>query len=243
MQIVPLSREDMVIPSSGGVAGDPRNATMTPYFLYENVFNEAKSKIAGKAVYELKELVEIRFASNPQYRPKFNVDDMASMDDHGRIITWAEKFAPQYQDFLAGSAQQAEGTPLEELLSYGMSQAQLSICRALNIYSVEALHHLEGPALKRLGQTGNDLKPMAKRYMDARKDGSQQQRQINELQRQLAELRGSVGNPEEASEEEAEDPFEALSDSEIKDFIKEKTGNRPQGNPSRASLISIARDL
>lgn len=240
MQWEQIAREDMVIPGERVTPG-------TPYFRYENIFNEPQSQIQGKAVYEMKEVVEIRFPANPQYKPVFGVDEMCMMDDNNRVITWAERYKPQYQAFLAGSEQEAEGTPLEELIPYGISQAQLSICRAMNIYSIEALFHLEGPGVKRLGVHGNDLKPMAKRYMEARRDGSQQQTEINELRRIVAELREQKGLGEQVTvstemrEEEPElpDGFESMSDAEIKDELEKLTTARPRGNPSRATLVSM----
>lgn len=241
MQWEEIPRDQIQLPGERVTPG-------TPFFRWENIFNEPQSRIQGKAVYDMKEVVEIRFPANPQYKPVFGVDEMCSMDENGRVITWAERYKAQYQAFLAGSEQEAEGTPLEELLPFGMSQAQLSICRALNIYSIEALHHLEGPALKRLGVHGNELKPMAKRWMEARADGSAQQREINELRRQLAEMRERDGTAHPIGE----DPFlsnqmqeiepvliadgEAMTPEQIKAEIKALTGAAPRGNPSQETL-------
>lgn len=239
MQWEEIPRDQIQIPGERVTPG-------TPFFRWENVFNEPQSRIQGKPVYEMKEVVEIRFPANPQYKPVFGVDEMCTMDDNGRVITWAERYKPQYQAFLAGDEQQAEGTPLEELLPFGISQSQLSLCRALNIYSIEALHHLEGPGLKRLGVHGNELKPMAKRWMVARASGTAQQHEINELKRQLAELQAKGG-----SDASPADPFlsnvmqeseptplsdEDLSAEGIKAEIKNLTGSAPRGNPSLETL-------
>lgn len=226
------------------IAGETKNRTVTPYFRYESVFNEPQSQIQGKPVHDLKEVVEIRFATNSQYKPVFSVDEMCVTDENGRVITWAERYKPQYQSFLSGSEQEAEGTPLEELLPFGISQAQLSLCRALNIYSVEALSHITGPGVKKLGQHGNDLIPMAKRYMEARRDGSTAQTEINELKRQIAALTAQKGLGEEIvlSTTVPEVPpaaatvAEGMTDAQIKDEIENLSGTRPKGNPSRATL-------
>jgi len=245
MQWSEIPREEMRIPGE-------RYAPSTPYFKYLNIFNEPQSRLQGKQVFELKAVVEIRFPANPQYKPIFGVDEQCTIDEGtGRIITWAERYKDQYGAFLAGSEQQAEGTPLEELLPYGISQAQLSICRALNIYSIEQMAHLEGPGVKRLGIHGNDLKPMAQRYMDARRDGSTQQTELNELKRQLAELRGEAVDLSAAplshvlQEVEPELPvgYEDMSDSDLKDEIEKLAGARPRGNPSRTTLIANLDDL
>ncbi len=239
MQWTEIPRDQMRLP------GEANFHTMTPYFRYENVFNEVQSHIAGRPIHEMKEVVEVRFAANPNYKPVFGVDEMYRMDDNGRIITWAERFKAQYEAFLSGSAQEAEGTPLEELLPYGISQAQLSICRAMSIYSIEALAHIEGHARKRMGLHGNDLIPMAQRYLENRKDGSQAQREIAELKRQLEALQGANSEPAEVSTalpEAAptpEDAYAALTDDQVKEKIAEATGSRPRGNPSRSTLITM----
>lgn len=242
MQWNEIPREEMRIPGE-------RYAQATPYFKYLNIFNEPQSRIQGKSVYELKSVVEIRFPANPQYKPVFGVDEQCAIDeDTGRIVTWAERYKDQYGSFLSGAEQQAEGTPLEELLPYGISQAQLSICRALNIYSIEQLGHLEGAAVKRLGIHSNDLKPMALRFMEARRDGSQMQSEVEELKRQIAELRGDTGdmplsNMMQEIEPELPVGYEEMSDSQLKDEIERLAGARPRGNPSRLTLITNLNEL
>lgn len=222
--------------------GETKNRTVTPYFRYESLLNEPQSKIQGKAVFDLAEVVELRFAANTNYKPVFLVSEMCEADENtGRIITWAERYKAQYQAFLAGSEQEAEGTPLEELLPYGISQAQLSLCRALNIYSVEALAHIEGPGVKKLGVHGNTIKPMAQKYLDDRRNGANAQSEVNELKRQLAELQAQVA-PQTVVIPSVDDipelpvGYEGMTDVELKDEIERLTQARPRGNPSRQTL-------
>lgn len=224
------------------IPGEGKNWTVTPYFKYESVFNEPQSKLQGKPVHDILEVVELRFAADSKYRPIFLVSEMAETDaDTGRIITWAERYKDQYQAFLAGSEQEAQGTPLEELLPFGITQAQLSLCRALNIYSIEALAHLEGPGVKRLGIHGNEIKPMAQRYLDNRREISSQAAEIEMLKAQLEEMRASTIIPEEVPK--APNPIALMSDTQIKDKIEELTGARPRGNPSRATLENMLESL
>lgn len=246
MQWTEIPRESMQIPGERYMPG-------TPYFRYESIFNEPQSVIQGKAVHELKEVVEIRFPANPQYKPVFGVDEQCTVDQNtGRVITWAERYKDQYNAFLAGAEQTAEGTPLEELLPFGISQAQLSICRALSIYSVEQLDQLEGAGVKRLGIHANELKPMATRFLDARRSGQSQQTEIDALKRQLAELQAQQGLGSEPVVSTAipdtvpvlPDGYEDMSDTQLKDEIaKLNDGKRPQGNPSRPTLIGMLNTL
>jgi hypothetical protein len=223
--------------------GETKNRTVTPYFRYDSLLNEPQSKIQGKPVHDLLEVVELRFAANSQYKPVFLVDEMCEADpDTGRIVTWAERYKPQYQAFLAGSEQEAEGTPLEELLPYGISQAQLSFCRALNIYSIEALAHIEGSGVKKLGIHGNTIKPMAQKYLDDRRNGANQQSEINELKRQLEEMRAAQALSTFIPPADEIPPLptahDDLSDIDLKDAIERLVGARPRGNPSRATLVA-----
>jgi hypothetical protein len=237
------------------IPGENYAHTAVPYFKYENIMNEVQSQLQGRAVYELKEVVEVRFPANPYYKPVFGVDEMWRKIDN-RVITWAERYKDQYQAFLAGASQEAEGTPLEELIPYGITPAQLSLCRALSIYSIEGLYHLEGPGVKRLGIHGNELKPMAKRYMENRSNGSTAQAEINTLKAQLAELLEKNGVEQQGLGEEVKlstdlqpeepalpDDYELMTDEQLKEAIAEKAGARPRGQPSRETLIRMAREL
>lgn len=232
MDIIEIPREQMKIP------GENYFHTATPFFRYENVLNVAQSEAQTREVREMMEVVEVRFAANPQYCPVFPADAMYRKVGN-RIITWAERFKDQYNQFLSGAAQQSEGTPLEELKPYGITDAQLSLCRALNIYSIEGLHGLEGPAVKRLGLHGNELKPMAKRYMEAKAAGVTQSAEIAELKRQIAEM--STRLPETVPA--LPDGYENMTDAELKAAIAEKAGATPRGNPSRSTLVSMAEEL
>lgn len=210
--------------------------TMTPIFMYENVFNEQASMRENRDVFELLEMVELRFAGTTQYKPKFPVESTYRTMANGRVITWAERFPKQYQAFLDGDQQHALGTPLEELKGYGITPAQLSMARACGVMSIEALDQLEGPGLKRLGLHGNELKPMARRWMQARAV-SQSDTNADEI----ADLRAKVAELLAAQQQAPAptDVFADKTDAEIKTEIKELTGAYPRGNPSRPTLVSM----
>lgn len=228
------------------IPGENYFHTITPYFQHMNLLNEQQSEIQGKAVYEIKEMVQMRFSGDRYYSPCFPVDSMYRKVGVNEI-TFAERWADQYRAFLNNEAQVAEGTPLDELISYGITPSQLSLCRALKIYSIEALYHLEGPNLKSLGIHANDLKPMAKRYMEARANGSKQDQEIARLKAEIEAMK--AGNVLPADEHDGlgevlkNDEYLNVSDAELKDMIAAKAGKRPLGNPSRETLVSMLRDL
>ena len=228
---------------------DPREITITPVFKYETVEDIPASEREGRAVMKTIECVEVRFAGQKLYAPVFPVDAQWRREGH-KVITYAERWPEQYRAFLEGNVQQASGTPLEMLQSYGITPSQLSLCRVLKIYSIEALYHLEGQALKSLQMHGNALKKMASDYMADRAKGADTTSEIEKLRAEIAALKAQ-GIPPQASPDEveevikkADDEFAAMTDDEIKEWIADKTGaGKPRGNPARDTLLTMAREL
>jgi len=227
---------------------DTREITVTPVFKHITVEDVPASEREGRPVMKTVEVVEVRFAGSKLYSPVFPTNAMWKRDGH-KVVTYAERWADQYAEFLSGRDQKAAGTPLEMLKPYGISDSQLSLCRALRIYSIESLHHLEGQALKNLQMNANPLKEMVRRYMADRSNGAAAATEIEKLQAEIAQLRRQIPQKDstadeiEAALQQANDEFAALSDDDLKDRIKEKVGRKPAGNPSRETLIASLREL
>lgn len=230
---------------------DTREITVTPVFKHVTVEDIPASEREKRPVMKTIEAVEVRFAGSRLYSPVFPVDAQWRREGH-KVITYAERWADQYRAFLEGSEQKAAGTPLEMLQPYGITPSQLSLCRTLKIYSIEALHHLEGTELKSLQMNANPLKEMARRYMADRAAGAASSSEIEDLKRQIAELKAAQSIPlKEASQAEidaaveaADDEYAALTDDELKDRIADLTGTgRPRGNPSRQTLVQSLSEL
>lgn len=231
---------------------DDKDILITPIFKVIPLENIPKSETAGFPVMENHEVVEVRFAGSKNYAPVFPAHEMWRREG-GKLITYAEHWGDQYRLFKEGSPQEANGTPLEMLRQFGVSPEQISLCRALRVYSIEALHVLEGDGRKSLGMNGNKLKDAAAKFMSQRQNGVSQAGEIEDLKRQIAELQARSTVPPtveptpaevEAIVQRADDAYEGMTDAQIKDEIAElNDGKRPQGNPSRATLISMHRDL
>jgi len=232
------------------VAIDTREITITPLFRYDAIEDVNASEREGHLVKNMRQVVEVRFAGSKNYSPVFPVDAMWKREN-GKTVTYAERWADQYREFLAGADQTAAGTPLEMLKAYGMSDANLSLCRALRIYSIESLYHLEGDSLKSLGMASNVLKDMARAYMADRAKGANNAAEMDELRAELAALRASIIPAKElppseidALQQASDAEFANMDDDAIKDWIANKTGaGRPRGNPSHETLVSMAREL
>jgi hypothetical protein len=227
---------------------DPREITITPVFKYLEIENIPKSETAGHAVMETREVVEVRFAGNKNYAPVFPSDAMWQREGN-RVITYAERWPDQYRAFKEGSPQEALGTPLEMLRAQGVTPELISLCRALKIYSIEALYHLEGTPLKSLGMNANRLKEAARAFMAERMSGASALSEIEALRAEIAALKAGVPSeqtpPEvvDAMVAQADATFADMSDEDIKVEIAKLAGSRPKGNPSRAPLESARQEL
>lgn len=207
---------------------------LTPFFRFETYENVPQSELRGEAVMETREVVELRFAGDKNYAPVFPALSMHRMEGH-HVVTFAERFAKQYAEFQQGATQQASGTPLEKLSAYGISGAQLSLCRALKIYSIEALNSLDGPNLKALGMNQNALREMAAKFIADRSAGGEMAMELAALRAEIAAMK----NPVPEVVEELPSAYEHMTDAELKDALEAKLGSRPRGNPSRATLESM----
>jgi len=214
---------------------------ITPYFKFETYENIPQSELRGEAVMETIEVCELRFAGDKNYAPSFPALSAHRKEGH-HVVTFAERFAKQYAEFQQGATQQASGTPLEKLNSYGISGAQLSLCRALKIYSIEALHALDGNNAKALGMNQNALREMAEKFMSDRAAGNSQSKEIAELRAQIEALTNPIPVDAKADADVLPDGYEALTDAELKDAIADKVGARPRGNPSRDTLIGMMKE-
>lgn len=247
MQVERIPDEDM---AKIRFQGEANFTQITPHFQHMRLLDENASRREGKPVYKMHEVVELRFAGDNKYKPVMPTDKVYKYDGI-REITYAERWPLQYQQFINGDNQLAEGTPLEELTSYGITPSQLSLCRALNVHSIETLDAVEG---KKLGMASNHLKEMARLFLTNRASGG-----AGELAKLRAELASNAAElaalksqivPKEAPTEDdaaealeaADAEFETMSQSELRDYIKSKVGAIPQGNFSRERLVQMAGD-
>lgn len=224
---------------------DDRDITITPVFKMIEVENIPQSETAGHAVMETKEVVEVRFAGSKLYSPIFPTDAMYQRIGN-QTISYAERWPEQYRAFKEGNPQEANGTPLEMLRSYDVTPEQLSLCRALRIYSIEALDRLEGPGIKALGMHANRLREAAKAFLADRDKGKNALSEVEALKAEIAALRAlmvpvqdSTPAQIEQAEAAADASFANMSDGDIKDEIEKLTQARPRGNPSRATLENM----
>lgn len=224
---------------------DLRDVAVTPIFKHITVEDVPASERAGHAVMVTREVVEVRFAGHKLYSPIFPATAQYRREGV-KTITYAERWADQYAAFLNGDAQRAAGTPLEMLKPFGITDSQLSMCRALKIYSIEALDSLEGAAAKSLGMAGNDLKDMARQWNAQRTGNSDQSALIADLQRQIAELQRQNVIPAQEHTPAQIDAAVSEADAELerlKSLYADKTGSRPKGRVTAETVRAMLADM
>lgn len=218
---------------------------VVPHFKTLSIRNEAKSKEAGRPIFDEMEVVEVRLAGNNLVRPVFPAHDVWTkrQNEYGdwQDVTYAERWSEQYKKFKEGRTQTVSGTPLDELPF--LTAAKRSELKALSIYTAEALAELDGNQLKTLGQGGRELKTQAQAYLDNATGSAkvvQMATEIAELKAMVAALSGDKAapttNPVEAS------PFNDMPDDELKQYLKDVTGQTPRGNPSHETLVRMAME-
>lgn len=228
---------------------------LVPIFRIHTTINEAKSKQAGRPIYDDIEVVEIRFAGDRQkvaVFPAHEAEPNASREsiaNGGDIVTYAMVYNDQYKRFKAQEMQVAEGTPLSELTF--LTEAKRRELKALNIHTAEALAALDGGPLKQLGMGGRELKTQAQAYLEKAAGSADVTRLAAEnegLRQQMADLQAQMANLASPSvlpaDPEPEDKsLEDCTDAELKAFIKRETGEGVKGNPSRETLLNRALEI
>lgn len=223
-------------------------------FRADKVKNEAKSKEAGRPIFDDIELCEIRspgdrntvkvFPAHSQHR--WTVNEEGEQE----IQTYAQRWSSQYQRFKERRDQIQEGTPLSELPF--LTEGKRAELKALSILTAETLAALDGQRLKSIGPGGRELKNQAQAYLDNASGSAavtKMASEIEALKQQIALLTAGAApavhvEPEIVPEitEPQTDEYDTLSDEELKEWIQVQTGARPKGNPNRDTLLRMARE-
>lgn len=231
----------------------------------EMEIDEVKSKAAGHPVYKEMILCEIRI---PADRNRIMVaPHWAECIVDGVPTTYAERFAREFLAFKEKTGPTVVGTPLHE--GAFISAAKRAELRALSVHTLEALASLEGQHLKNLGMGGRELKEQAKAYLENARGSAgvtrlaAENEQLKDMLKQMREeidamkgvapaqqnaggfTQAEVNEPEYVQPETATaaSSFEFWEDSDLKQFIKKKTGEAPRGNISHATLVIRAEEV
>jgi hypothetical protein len=225
---------------------DP-DAALVAVFKQHSIPNEAKSAIAGRPIEDDIEIVEIRFPGSRAVSvfPATAFCGWATDPYTGSQTkrTYAERFSHQYRQFKAQATQTKQGTPLNYVpfLTAGR-QAEL---KAQNIYTIEALAEIDGEPLKNLGPGGREMKNKAMEFLDSTSKLAPSMQLQAQLEAALA-AKQALEDDNRAlaarltAESSGDEMFDAMSDTQLKEYITANTGARPVGNPARKTLLRSA---
>lgn len=233
-----------------------QESNITPFFRTQSYEDVNASEREKRPMFKEREVVEVRIAGDRHYSPVFPAHAMYIRQD-GEEITYAMRWPEQYARFKDGHAQVADGTPLDELPF--LSAAQRSTCKALKVYTAESLATLEGKNLRNLGPDGAKMKQQAQEYINSARgfaDNTQAAQENQHLKAQVETLRKQLLQAQQAETPADEKPLldgaaretatldlNSMADAEVKAWIKTQTGSAPKGNPSRDTLLSMARQV
>lgn len=206
--------------------------------------NEAKSREAGRLICDDVDVIDIRRPGARDYAtfPATSVSHWAvDPNTGGQIkITYAERFQRQYQQFKMQSAQTKSGTPLTH--APFLTEGRRAEMRALNIFTVEQLAHLDGQELKNIGTGGRELKNAAQAFIEdslRSVPNLQLQAEIEALKAQNMVLQEDLEVLKNGKEE---GEFKDMSLEQLRDYIATNTGHAPHGSYNRKTLLRMAMD-
>ena len=210
--------------------------------------NPIKTMEAGRPIFDDIEHCVIRSPGSPDVK-YFPANSFARWvgDQYGRgqvKQSYAERFSLQYQQFKAHVAQTKSGTPLEH--APFLSEARRAELKAQNVYTVEALADIEGSELKNLGPGGRDMKNQAVAYIAESRlvaaPTKQMLAELEALRARNAVLEEDAQFKKQLEEKAPVSEFDNMSDKQLRDFITTNTGQAPQGNVARKTLVRMAMD-
>ena len=230
-------------------------------FFNDAVHNPAKSRAAGRAVFDDVEMIEIGIPGDKQRKPVHRAHQRHTVrpdtgEDRGKLIevTYAERFPRAYEAFKQEREYIGEGTPINELAI--LTEANRKELRSQNVFTVETLAALDGAQLKSLGMGARDWKIAAEAFLDQAAGGAKFTAMKDELSSQKEEIERLKAMLSSAGDEEKTEPVQAkeveeinldkyadMTAQDLKDMIFDRTGDMPVGNLSKAKLKSMLSEL
>jgi hypothetical protein len=208
-------------------------------FFSEPEQDEIETKKQGRPIYKETEMVEVTFAGDRSQVLIRLADDPVDNKGTG---AYKDIYAAEYDAFKSGKARAVSGTPLEHWPI--LTTAQVAEMKALNIFSVEDLAGLQDRALRQIGPNGRDLHEQAKSFLKLAKESAPMSEMAAEIARLKAQIdaMNAINAPQQEEEARSIDVDDATED-QLKQFIKERTGEAPRGNVSRDTLVQRVTSL
>lgn len=236
---------------------DDGDAALVPVFKASSIPNPAKSLLAGRPIHDDLEVVEIRKPGSRDWHVHGAHEQSHAVYDpysgERSYVTYAERFARQYNQFKAHQAQTKSGTPLTEVNF--LTLARIAELKGQNIYTIEALAAIDGNELKNLGYAGRDLKNKAQQYITASQKGAPNAIVLAELEaskalimtmeQELDALKANVtGKPRSSEKSHPEkERLAKMTIEQLRAYIEEMTGEPIIGFMPKPVLLRQAYDF
>lgn len=213
-------------------AQDNPDAGLGVKFFMKPVQHMAKSKEAGRPIFEDREYVSIIFPGDRTREHVAPAHEMHYVSHEKRQMTYAERFAPIYQAWKSDGMEGGVGTPLSAATF--LTPAKLEEMKSQRIHTVEQLAALPDSAIRKLGMGARELVEQAQAYIKAAQGTSE----VAALQAQIEELKAMLSATRVGPPQDAPDPFEGLERDDLFNMASD-AGLSPRSNASRESLVQM----
>lgn len=210
---------------------DNPDMTLGVRFYVEAVENPAKSREAGRPIFEDMEFVEIGFPADNKRKLVAPAHEMHYVSHAKQQMTYAERFPAAYAAFKDEIADFVTGTPLSEVAF--LTAAKKSELKALGVVTVEQLAGLPDASIRKIGMGAREMVDNAKAFLSKSASSSE----VDELKRQLAELQAQLSG----QKPENSDQFEGFERDDLFNMAQD-AGLSPRSNATRESLVAMLSD-
>ena len=146
-------------------------------FYKKAVLNKFQSKLQEKQVFEDKDYISVLIPGD-----SLTVVDRPVKEED------KQRFKPIWDKYLDEKKELQVGTPLAMLP--GIDPSQVESFKPYNVYTVEQLEGLGEKAIQKIPQS-RELVERARKFLNGDKERIQLQNEVNELKKQLIELKGA----------------------------------------------------
>ncbi|MEM9523124.1 MAG: hypothetical protein AAF982_03885 [Pseudomonadota bacterium] len=206
-------------------------------FFIKPVRNAAKSRAANRPIFEDREFIRLRFPGDNKRELVAPADEMHWNGNTREQMTYADRFRANYEAFKQGQKDFITGTPLTAMPE--IAGAKREELKALDIVTVEQLAALATPARRRLGMGGMELVTAAKDYLEKAAGLSE----LEALRARVAELEAGRADRVPAADAPGPDPFEGMTDEDLKNMLRDAGSEIPRGNARRETLIARLNEI
>lgn len=209
---------------------DP-DLTLGVEFFMKPVENPAKSKAAGRPIFEDREMVRIAFPGDNKREHVAPAHEVHYHSAARRQMTYAERFAASYKAFKDANGEYVSGTPLAQLPF--LTESRRAEFKAAGIKTAEQLAGLPDVTIKKMGMGTREFVTQAQAYLKAAAGTSE----VAAMQAQIDELKALLAGKTVAAAP-VSDPFEGMDRDDLFNMATD-AGLEPRANASMDSLKAM----